>query len=354
METGLRYRRRRAVERRHDDPAAGRAVRGPILRPRRCGRARNPRARADASTRAPTGISSAPTAARAISMGWHPESGLIAANWVGYNEGMMVNILALGAPVHPAPADLWEQWTAPYPQLLARRGADAPPRLRAAVRAPVQPHLHRLPRHPRRADARRPASTISRTAGARPTPTAPIASPIRCAGTAIRTDIWGLTACDGPGDFRAAVQGREADLLRLCRARAAGRARRARRRHDRADGGARLAALRAGDRHPLRRGAAAEHGARIFDSYGFRDSFNPSFTYHRREARDRLGRSAARLGRDGLSRHRPGADPASGRQLPRRFRLAVHAPGAGDPARPEARRIHRRLARLISGSARRG
>ena len=28
-----------------------------------------------------------------------PETGLIAANWVGYNEGMMANILALGAPV---------------------------------------------------------------------------------------------------------------------------------------------------------------------------------------------------------------------------------------------------------------
>ena len=40
-----------------------------------------------------------------ISMGWHPERGLIERNWQGYNEGMCVNILALGAPVHPVPAD---------------------------------------------------------------------------------------------------------------------------------------------------------------------------------------------------------------------------------------------------------
>jgi hypothetical protein len=50
----------------------------------------------------------------AISMGWHPEHGLIPANWVGFNEGMFVNILALGSPTHPAPENLWDQWTAPY------------------------------------------------------------------------------------------------------------------------------------------------------------------------------------------------------------------------------------------------
>ena len=55
------------------------------------------------STSAPTGISSAPTDAPAISMGWHPGGGLIPANWVGFNEGMFVNILALGSPTHPGP-----------------------------------------------------------------------------------------------------------------------------------------------------------------------------------------------------------------------------------------------------------
>ena len=55
-------------------------------------------------------------------MGWHPESGLIAANWVGFNEGMFVNILALGSPTHPVPANLWDQWTAPYPDFWRGEG----------------------------------------------------------------------------------------------------------------------------------------------------------------------------------------------------------------------------------------
>ncbi|HEX7930757.1 MAG TPA: glucoamylase family protein, partial [Sphingomicrobium sp.] len=48
----------------------------------------------------------------AISMGWHPETGLIERNWDGYNEGMFVYVLALGAPVHPVPRNSWEQWVA--------------------------------------------------------------------------------------------------------------------------------------------------------------------------------------------------------------------------------------------------
>src|SRR5206468_11044403 len=39
------------------------------------------------------------------------------------------------------------------PRLLARGRANAAYRLRAIVRASVQPHLDRLPRHPRRGDA---------------------------------------------------------------------------------------------------------------------------------------------------------------------------------------------------------
>ena len=102
---------------------------------------------------------------------------------------------------------------------------------------------------------------------------------------------------------------------------------------------------------PAAEALLAEHGTRIFDKYGFEDSFNPSFTYTDKKLETgsvdpRHGWVATRL-----SRHRPGADPAAGRELPRRIRLAVHAAGAGDPARPEASRIYRRLARLISASA---
>ncbi len=49
-----------------------------------------------------------------ISMGWHPESGMIPHDWKGYNEAMMVYILALGSPTHPVGADAWEVWTRSY------------------------------------------------------------------------------------------------------------------------------------------------------------------------------------------------------------------------------------------------
>ena len=55
-------------------------------------------------------------------MGWHPGTGLIPANWVGLNEGMFVNILALGSPTHPGPANLLGQWTARYAEFWRGEG----------------------------------------------------------------------------------------------------------------------------------------------------------------------------------------------------------------------------------------
>ena len=36
-----------------------------------------------------------------VSMGWFPESGFIQHDWMGYNEAMMLYVLALGSPTHP-------------------------------------------------------------------------------------------------------------------------------------------------------------------------------------------------------------------------------------------------------------
>src|ERR1044072_4920775 len=41
-----------------------------------------------------------PNAPRVV-MGWHPEKGFIDYDWRGYNEGMLVYLLALGSPAHP-------------------------------------------------------------------------------------------------------------------------------------------------------------------------------------------------------------------------------------------------------------
>ncbi len=49
-----------------------------------------------------------------LSMGWRPENGHIDAYWRGYNEAMILYILALRSPTHPIAPDSWDQWTSTY------------------------------------------------------------------------------------------------------------------------------------------------------------------------------------------------------------------------------------------------
>lgn len=46
-----------------------------------------------------------------ISMGWYPESGFISTQWEGYDESMILLVLALGSPDHPVPEEAWSTWT---------------------------------------------------------------------------------------------------------------------------------------------------------------------------------------------------------------------------------------------------
>ncbi len=49
-----------------------------------------------------------------IAMGWTPEGGFHAWDWRGYNEAMIVLILALGSPTHPVAPEAWSAWSASY------------------------------------------------------------------------------------------------------------------------------------------------------------------------------------------------------------------------------------------------
>jgi hypothetical protein len=49
-----------------------------------------------------------------VSMGWLPDRGFLASNWVGYNEGMILYCLGLGAATNPLPASAWARWTSGY------------------------------------------------------------------------------------------------------------------------------------------------------------------------------------------------------------------------------------------------
>jgi hypothetical protein len=49
-----------------------------------------------------------------VSMGWTPEEGFHTYDWKGYDEAMLLYVLALGSPTHPIDAAAWPAWTASY------------------------------------------------------------------------------------------------------------------------------------------------------------------------------------------------------------------------------------------------
>ncbi len=49
-----------------------------------------------------------------ISMGWTPEKGFHTYDWKGYNEAMIVYVLALGSPTHPVGEEAWPAYTSTY------------------------------------------------------------------------------------------------------------------------------------------------------------------------------------------------------------------------------------------------
>ena len=213
-----------------------------------------------------------------ISMGQHPEEGLIQANWVGYNEGMMVNVLALGAPVHAAPANLWEQWTAPYARFWRGEG----PTRRLAF-APLFGHQYShifidfrgIFDAPMRAagfdyfENSRRATYANRAYCT--------ANPMAWNGYSNR--VWGLTACDGPGNFQLPFKGQQRTFYGYAARGPLGEP-------DERDDGTIAPTAALGSLPfapeiviPAAEALIAEHGSRIFAKYGFLDSFNPSFTY---------------------------------------------------------------------------
>lgn len=230
----------------------------------------------------------------ALSMGWHPEDGaLLRANWVGFNEGMFVNILALGSPTHPAHADLWPQWTAPYPALWRGSG----PSRRVAF-GPLFGHQYShmfidfrgIRDAPMRAagfdyfeNSRR--ATYANRAYCR-------ANPMRWRGYS--GDVWGLSACDGPGDYRRAFRGETRTFFGYAARGPVGEP-------DGRDDGTITPTAALGSLPfapeiviPCAKAMLDRHGARIFRKYGFADSFNPSFTYA--DARSKAGTVDSKLG----------------------------------------------------------
>lgn len=211
-----------------------------------------------------------------VSMGWRPESGFIPAGWRGYNEGMMVWLLALGSAGRPIADDGWSAWTGGYAGHWRGEG----PTRRLAF-APMFGHqyshvwidfrgLYDAPM--RRAgfdyfENSRRATHANRAYCA--------ANPMGWAGYS--REVWGLTACDGPGGTEAEWRGRRRRFHGYAARGPVGEP-------DGLDDGtiAPTAALGSMPFAPEICAPAAEamhrfHGARIYGRYGFLDSFNPSF-----------------------------------------------------------------------------
>src|SRR5207245_7870708 len=50
----------------------------------------------------------------AVSHGWTPEGGFLPYDWRGYNEAMMLYVLALGSPTFPVDPSAWGEWVSTY------------------------------------------------------------------------------------------------------------------------------------------------------------------------------------------------------------------------------------------------
>jgi len=212
-----------------------------------------------------------------LSMGWHPESGLIAHDWKGYNEAMLVYILALGSPTHPLEPDAWTAWTRSYDKdwgifygqeylafgpLFGHQYSHIWIDFRG-----IQDDYMREKGIDYFINSRR--ATLAHREYA-------IANPMRWRDYG--ENIWGLTAGDGPQNTRQGYHGEER-TFRAYSARGAGLS-------DPFDDGtivpsAALSSLPFAPDAVIAAGLAMHrrYGDLLYGRYGFVDAFNPSFRY---------------------------------------------------------------------------
>ncbi len=206
--------------------------------------------------------------APAISMGWTPEQGFHTWDWRGYNEAMIVIVLALGSPTHPVDASAWAEY-----HKTDRRGTFYGQE--HILFAPLFGHQFshvwidfRGIRDRSGIDwfenARR--ATLSQHAYA-------IDNPGKWRDYGDR--IWGFSACDGPMDATITIDGR-ARTFHSYTARGATEG-------DVRDDGTIAPTAAASSiafapeiAIPAIREMSTRYGANLYSTYGFLDAFNPT------------------------------------------------------------------------------
>jgi hypothetical protein len=208
-----------------------------------------------------------------VSMGWRPEHGHIPADWRGYNEAMILLILALGSPTHPVGPEAWHEWTTTYrwgtfyreehlgfAPLFGQQYSHVWIDFRGIQDSVMRVHGIDYFENSRRA-------TVDQRAYAIDNPNA---------WQGYGPNVWGLTACDGPADTTVMVDGRLREFHTYW-ARGAGP-------FEVKDDGT-IAPTAAGGSIPFAPEIAIpalfemrhRFGDHLFGEYGFRDAFNLTF-----------------------------------------------------------------------------
>jgi hypothetical protein len=212
-----------------------------------------------------------------IRMSWSPEQLFNIHDWRGYNEGMIVYVLALGSPTHPAAPGTWVSFTSNYYEhwgtLEGQTHLTFGPMFghqfsaiwidyRGIKDEFMWPQGIDYFENSRRA-------TLAQRAYA-------IRNPMDWRGYG--PNIWGLTACDGPADYKLPYLGQTRQFHSYA-ARGVSRV-------DTVDDGtiapyAAIASLPFAPEIvvPAAREMYKKYGSHIYSKYGFVDSFNPSFDY---------------------------------------------------------------------------
>lgn len=231
----------------------------------------------------------------AITMGWRPERGWETHDWVGYNEGMLVYILAAGSPTHPVGKDAWDQgwaadlekdWGTFYGQehlqfepMFGHQYSHVWVDFRGIRDAFMAKKGIDYFENSRRA-------TLSQRAYG-------IANPNKWVGYS--GDLWGWSASDGPGGAKGkyVVNGVERSFL--------GYAARGVSSERIIDDGTIVPTAAGGSiafapeiTLPALMSMKARYGDKLYSRYGFKDAFNPSFTFT--EAGSRSGTVDPRIG----------------------------------------------------------
>ncbi|WP_240320883.1 glucoamylase family protein [Sphingomonas crusticola] len=206
-----------------------------------------------------------------LAMGWHPEQGFIASDWDSFNESLLLYVLALGSPTNPIEPETWDRWTATFDR--AWNAADKDPYIAFPPLFGFQ-YSHMWVDFREIHDAYNSERQLDYFENSRRATYAQREYAIRNPGgwDGYGPNVWGLTACDGPGDFTIMQDGVTRQYYSYS-ARGPG---------DRDDGTLAPTAAAGSIAFapeivlPALREMQTRYGRAIFGEYGFWDSFNPS------------------------------------------------------------------------------